>query len=253
MFLYFVEGHESISLEQARSLGLGHAFDETPKCRAVRGGPDGKNGCIAAADQRLKTAEGKPLSVRYAPDEQAWSGETPISGVRVGYYHGHPPTPDSLARAEQLPGYVVPTCDGQEWRFPSVRQVDEEGQPQCLLPSTYRQLPSRKLVPDKPLERCRWLWDATEEAWQALVADADLPEEHFVELAGKLLSANYYATDVELATLGAFGQTFWGEVNNIVSLCVGAESFFRWKEAQETPGKSLSAETGSSASDSSAA
>lgn len=261
MFLYFIaDATAPPSLKALQELGLGYAFDTNPFVRQVSDGPNGGHGHLAIAPERFRIlgefredgtrGPDAELKKAYSPDpkQQTWV-EAPLPGVWIGWWNDHLPSPESLQRAELVNGYALEMCDGQTWRFAAVCEADEEtGERVCQLPCHYRMTPQRTLVPGEPLERVRWLWENTEAAWQAMVNGANQTKDNTVELVGKLLMANYYASDIELGALGAFGQTFAGDPVNIASLCLGYASWNSWKEAHETEGKSASETTGPSAS-----
>ena len=251
-FLYYAAGEAApVRQDRAAELGLSHAIDRNPESPEVRGGPDGGHGYLFAVSDRLRLFDEdggveRTLPVAYQPDHQTWV-ETPWPNVWVGYYNDHPPTPADLVRSETIAGYNFDLADGNKWLLPAVRQC-VEGEPVSQLPSKLRMTPERKLVPAGPLDRAKWLWDATEKAWLSMITEKDLPEAEVNELVGQLFSANYFATDVELSAIGAFSQENFDNPVDLLAVSIGYFSWLEWKDAQETEKKSVSVTTGSGTS-----
>lgn len=118
-FLYFVPGLDKpASLEDAASAGVAYAFESKGRlqCAPINGRtPTGSPGMLLFDQQRLGAAP-----PGYRPDEQTWR-KIPGSETWAGFYKEHRPTPESLARSEQLTGELLNLGDGQQWLAPQLK------------------------------------------------------------------------------------------------------------------------------------
>lgn len=231
-FLYYLPGEkQQPSLEKLSEKGIGYAFDTPPFHMPLQGnGPGGNRvGVLVGCQDRMGEH-----SIRYLPNEQEWI-ELP-AGVWLGWYRNAKPTPADLARDQQLPGYDLTMADGNQWTIPLVRNVDDCGEPVCMLPAVLvRDKHSRSLVPGPPIERYRYLWDATEWAWTAMVSEEDIAEEKAEEAVGMLYGANYYVGVEELLALGLYSTQL-----RPLGLLALSISYTRWQAWSDAKKKELS-------------
>lgn len=128
-FLYFVEGQQnSIQREDLAAAGLGYAFEGPPRFRGCAPGPGGGPGLVCAADESTKLG--------YFADRQTWR-QIPGSRHWLGWYQDDLPTPEALARKEQLDGHYVTLADERPWLAPIARgwtEFEGEARWYCNLP-----------------------------------------------------------------------------------------------------------------------
>ena len=112
--LYFVPGVSVISPEKIGELGLSYAVK---KFNAIgcRVGPNGSSGAIVSSDGQV---------VGYFPDRQQWTpaprGDSDDPPFWIGFDREQRPTPETLARTEQLVGQRVMFRDGSVWNVPQL-------------------------------------------------------------------------------------------------------------------------------------
>lgn len=109
-FFYYLPGSQSPKLADAINAGLGYAFPSFA-ARGCMSGPDGDIGAVCGV-----TSE----QLGYFANRQTWR-RIPGSSAWVGYYTDAPPTPEDLARTEQIDGHKVKLCDGRYWLCPIAR------------------------------------------------------------------------------------------------------------------------------------
>lgn len=185
------------------------------------GGPAGAGGSILA-DQRHTDA----ARCRYEPDGQEWL-PTDCPGLHVGRWHDLPmPTPEQLAREDQLDGHAVELADGNAWTVPVARgYVEQDGDLRwyCALP---QRLDWRggEWHRGEVLPRYAHLWSISErweERWAAGFAMAvaaaagedggeavavELSLTDAADLAVEVLAVNYRITAAEVSLLGLFAD-----------------------------------------------
>lgn len=208
-FLYFVPNQTFLRREDLVALGLAYAF-ESPAVsnRGVSGGPAGQDGVLVAG------AGLDGSQVLYVKDRQTWR-QIPQSTVWVGYETAAPPSPDDLARADQLDGYWLELADGQRWLVPIARGYRESADEGELKLYWSLRLPQRlELAADGRwtdggiLPRYAALWDFAQ-SWLALrcgtAGEEDvrrLDAQGRIDAAVLALQANYQLSRVEAALLG---------------------------------------------------
>lgn len=239
-FLYYLPGEKQRpGDDRLRELGLPYVAGRKLFASDIHQGPDNGSGWLMADQGRLGE-----YAARHMPGEQEWQ-ETP-DGWWLGYYKAAPPTPDDLAHDQQLAGYDLTMGDGNVWTLPLVRNVDEAGEPVCMLPAKLvRDKATRALVPGPPIERYRYLWEATEWAWLAMVSGEEVDGTRFEETAALLLGSNYAVGAEELVALGLYSTELGPP-----KLVAAATGFLQWKawaaqkktttQPQETDGPSTS-------------
>ena len=246
--LYYAPGLSgTIELPKVQEIGLGHAFERNPFCREVKSNtPDGGNGLLLIDRTRLKkwVPGDKPdapdqavdlsPSMNIDPEVQYWEQlpsptDQPLYG---GYYVDEKPMPTDLIRSEYLRGGEIRMGDDNLWELPLVRRFDEATEePISALPSNYRLSSEGKLTPDKTLPRWKWLWEATEDAWNAMVNEQDVTDDAMLETAGKIFTANYAVSPMELSLLRVFADGVMPAT--IVAICLDYVTWSRWSEAKK--------------------
>ncbi len=200
MFLYYLPGRRSIpTLDQLKEIGLDCAFERTSTTCGVTGGPDDGSGIVMCQDPT------PGVRVGYYPNEQTWTKvpagpNGPPQAYWIGWYTTKPPTPEVLARENQLPGRMVRLGDGQRWLIPSARQ----------LPHVFRFTPGDGwhgeiaeahawILPEA--DRVRSAYTKAAAAWlpgQPFWVDVEAED---IDLAAKLLGTNYRVGAFELTAL----------------------------------------------------
>ena len=209
-FLYYVPGRSSVTLESAKEVGISHAFERQPSCRAVvANGPDGGSGCIAI-DPSWDITPG------HYPDDQSWvaapATECGSPPYWLGFLKEDPPRPEDLAREKQLPGKAITFDSGHQWVVPRLRAQPEDAEwPtwSCNLPRRVILDISGRWVYGEVLERYRELWswacrtvgiiasEVASEGSAEIASDADA-----CEFASMCLGVNYRVSRVEVAMMG---------------------------------------------------
>lgn len=210
-FLYFVPG-SATRLDELRQLGLGYAFDADPTPRGCQSGPGGANGVIVC-DERSVPLE----KLGYWPARQTWK-KHPIRDYWVGMYQEARPTPDDLARPEQIPGEWLKLDDGNKWLAPKARrweEFDEQLLWLCDLPKRLTLDDSGRWTLGEIKPRYERLWTlamAYEAAMnEAIVNNGAQPDgtvrfqfDAIDDLAVGCLQTNYRVSVVELDMLGVY-------------------------------------------------
>lgn len=165
-----------------------------------------------------------------------WSEPLPglPAAVRVGW--ATKPTPELLARREQLPGYWFDDVDGRRWRVPLVRRVDAAGTPRAATPCYLTFDTSGELVPGEPVAKYRYLSEVCDECWPrldeffrhdqhvaaAIEAGEDvgelgprppLPTADVLRWLSAIVATNYYASAQELVLLGVWSDVGLGPLS----------------------------------------
>lgn len=238
-FLYFLPGPSQPSAAEWRAAGLGYAFDASPAVRGCTGGPGGQNGAILA-DPRTPAEE-----VGYFPDRQTWrqlhvprstvhrppsTPACPPTAAYVGY--SALPSPQDLARPEQLRGHWLTLLDERQWLVPVARAYTEEdgdlrwfhNVPQVLeLDDAGRWQPGRVTARYAALWElaCRWdeasmqaVLSATQEDAGPVTVAFDFQDT--VDAAVQVLAANYRLGPTEASLLGILAPHLAREILNAV-------------------------------------
>lgn len=194
--LYYSPNTKMVTADAARRLGLGYAFESGgPACLEAHKGPDGGHGCIfvfpdAAGDH-------PPIHVT---DRHEWI-QLPGSGVYVGVDPDQLPTPESLARREQIDGHFVTLGDGCEWLVPVARMI-----------SGATPLPRRlawdgtEWTPGDVMPKYRELFGAACRLWEVLSGGdaAELTLSTECDIAATALAINYRIGPAEISLMGLF-------------------------------------------------
>lgn len=204
MFLYFVPGRHTLGREQLAGLGLGYMLDAGSdfSTRDVPGaGPSGGSGVVFASVPPDHTGH-----VKVDLGNQVWR-QVPGSEAWVGHYKDRRPTPDNLARTEQLPGHWLKLLDGSEWLVPIARdwiEADGDCRWRIVLPRALDLAADGRWTYGPVVARYQPLWELTE-AW--ISHRCGKPQERFadqgdINAAVYVLQQNYRLGRVEAAMLG---------------------------------------------------
>lgn len=238
-FNYFLPGRRAVKLENLVELGLGYAFEPesaadpratfTP--RPVTNGPGGQHGIIVSASDEW---------VGYFQGKQAWKQE-PGKEYWVGYWKDTPPTPETLARANQIDGRMLRLEDGNAWLIPVARQYDEfDGviMARQMLPTRLTRDELGNWVHGDIKQRYRLFWDLTNAFIQAIVDDQQQFHD-YDDLVVEAFKCNYRVSAIELDMLGIYDATVRDRVIRIVTDLDGYRDLVKKKQALLDSGGSL--------------
>lgn len=233
-FNYFLPGRTKVTIDELRELGLGYVFDpETaaspdanPKVpRAVVNGPGGQHGLIVSPSSEF---------CGYFKDQQVWKQEIDCD-YWVGMWRDKRPTPETLARENQIYGSALLLDDGHFWSFPMARHYDEfDGEIRvtrtiaCALTRNEAGL----WLPGEPKKRYRELWRLATEYQQARAAADTFSELDNLVVA--CFQANYRVSAIELDLLGIYDDDVRARVPRILMDDDSLELLF--KKKLTTPG-----------------
>ena len=223
--LYFVPNRTAITLDDARGLGLGYAFEQKPDARKVIGaGPDGQPGVVFADESRVER-------LGYHKDDQTWM-KIPGSDAWAGYETKSPPGPEGLARTKMLAGHFVKLADGNQWLVPIARSIEPGADSlvyHCPLPRTIGLADDGSWSHDEVRPVYAELWSIAERWWDSVTqagigevdGSTDTVEVAFdfdgvVDAALLALSTNYRVGRTEAAMLALFDDRNVGDVLNAV-------------------------------------
>jgi len=211
--LYFRSGSTvRVTLDDVRALGLEHAYDRQPTSREQIGcGPSGKSGVVFADPDRMGAG-----GIGYYPDQQTWEAVPVEEGepvLWIGFWNDNRPSPQDLARKEQVTGPRVRLADGQEWMVPLVQHWEEDGK-RCALPQVVKRLAKGTWVCGEIVPKYRAIWEASQRFWGVLMsmyeaaAGGDRTEDYqfdgLYDFASELLGLNYAIGPLEVSALGLF-------------------------------------------------
>jgi len=181
-------------------LGLRGAVDTRggPAFSTVhRNGPDGGAGGIAVGGPAARCPR-----LGYYPEEQTWCG-CADGAYWVGYETSRRPTPEDLARPEQVDGYPVELLDGQEWLVP-VARVFPHGTclPHRLSLGVHGEV-LKELLPEFVAISRR-----AEEVFDALAESGRYTQDwaEALALASEVLAVNYFGNRWTFSALGLFTE-----------------------------------------------
>lgn len=240
-FLYYLPGVTSYpTREQLVERGIGYAFDGEYAGGKPRG-PDGAEGFLLADPKRVER-------IGYLKDQQRW---VQCGDVWVGAYTDAIPTPDDLARDEQLGGHWVKLADGRTWLVPVARSYQEQdGELRWFhaLPRTLKRSPDGHWVPGDVLPRYRSLWDLAVRFDVALSAarneaDQDDPRlailrfDDLIESAIEAVQWNYRVGTAEAELLGLFAFDSRGlspDAWRVLKAVIDEETYLEWLKKKVT-------------------
>lgn len=220
--------------------GLGYAFEGVPLSREIHNKtPSGGAGILFADPKRQ--AEG---SVKCDMDAQEWR-KMPRPGqsdIYIGYWKDAPPTPEDLARKNQLGGYSIPLADDKRWNIPLVRMFDEAaGQLKSNLPCYIDLDESGKPVNGQPLAAYAHLWELTAPYAEQMMAEGeeaeDTTQEDIQNAARTILQVNYLVDWPELAVARVL--TNQQMAHNVVAVAVDWPTYLKWREVSKKKTPSL--------------
>lgn len=243
-FLYFKAGSiaKVVTKQDVRELGLEYALGDSIENREVLSGPGGQRGVVFC-----DSARAGDRSAGYFPDQQTWR-EMPTRDGRpplwIGYWNDAPPTPESLARASQLPGVPVLMADERHWLIPIVRNYDEQRDVYTSnLPAYLDYDGEGRIVPGQVLACHQRLWDLT-----APVADAQFgtgdpleSEQQLYTAVVALLTANYVVDLPELVVLGVLASDY--SLATVVEVSCRYDRLKKWIAESEEQKKTESTPT----------
>jgi hypothetical protein len=112
-FIYAIDGISAASKKKLIDVGLDSVL-VSPQTRGnLKNGPGGC-GCLLLTNSR----ESKKL--QYKPEEQTWR-KSNNKKFYIGFYNDEKPTPQELAREEQIDGHYITDLDGNKWLIPCAR------------------------------------------------------------------------------------------------------------------------------------
>jgi hypothetical protein len=224
-FLYYAAGGKrSIALAEAKTLGLGYAFDRQITSCGVERGPDGAAGTVVADPSRID-----PSRIGYYPDAQTWRVfpnpqsliPNPLPSVWIGYATAEPPGPADLIRLRPLDGHWVELADGRPWLVPIARGYSSDGSGGYLaLPQTIALDAVGKWDTGRVIPKYEALWSLAQRWWDSLIgarpaADSDAARSageglttvvfefsDWIDAAVTALAANYRVGPIEVDLLG---------------------------------------------------
>jgi len=209
-FLYYAAESFAPAIEKH----LASRLDGGQHQQAVLRGPDGQNGTLLAAADRID-----PTKVKYRPAEQTWHlvDAAGRPAYWIGTINGEEPRGEDLARKKTLPGHLVELGDGRTWLCPVARgQAAEDGRlvwyhtlPRSIVlaPQSDREWEHGPVVP-----RYARLWQLAGQYWQARAGsaspdaiagdDVTFDFQNAAAAAVECLAANYRVSAVEVSLLG---------------------------------------------------
>lgn len=203
-FLYFAAGVEAtITLERAKQLDLGYAFDAAPGSAKLEGRtPSGGVGMLFADPSRLGEA-----TFAYMPDAQEWIKRPGDDSIWLGWYKKLPPTPAELGRAKGLPGEALELGDGRRWMIPRLLYYSGGDGFVLDLPCRAKLLESGEWGNGEVLEKYAAAAEFGERLYQGMVRSElgqapRLTTTEMLDIACELLSINYAVHKLEVSALG---------------------------------------------------
>ena len=204
-FQYFFPDRRTIKLKQLLDAGLGYVFEPETSARTktpftpipVTNGPGGKHGIIVSLSDE---------HIGYYKDKQVWKQE-----IDTEYWVGmwtdpaKRPTPESLARENQIKGQWLRLADGHDWLLPMARHwVEFDGDIifRRTLPARLTRDDNGDWVPGEVKERYRELWRLATECWQKSTHGDGYEFREIDNLVIECFKTNYRMSAVEIDLLG---------------------------------------------------
>jgi len=245
-FNYYLPNRDNVTLPELLSLGLGYVFEPDSAAspaasfapRQVINGPDDQHGLIVS---RSDTHCG------YYKNDQVWKKS--ISGdYWVGMWKADRPTPQSLARANVIPGKDILLDDGNTWEIPRARQfeeIDDDIVALNALPTNLTLDGLGQWCRGEVKKRYRKLWQLVADYF-TMVADAAVNEQGEMRItfayesnvAIEAFTCNYRVSAIELDLLGIYDTDVHKQVIWIVTDRDGWELLYKKKLATQDTGSS---------------
>lgn len=212
--LYYVPKLQAISKPDLSRFGIDEVFGRQPIAqRSTSPGPDGHGGVVFGL-----SVNGKDSRIGYFPDRQEWQEfKTGENSVFLGRDENNLPTPDNMARSEEITGHQVELLDGNKWTIPLARSFPEG----MVFGMAYSGIgkdgkPIKEILP-KYVEICR----IAEKAWNGVQFDlgwvedgdlADFPDDQILTMACQFLTLNYHLTLKEVLFLRLLNENKSNEI-----------------------------------------
>ena len=204
-FNYFFPNRRAVKLPQLVELGLGYAFDpetsaapKTPfEQRPVTNGPGGQHGLIVSLSDEY---------CGYYKDLQEWKQEIDTE-YWVGMWRDKPPTPDTLARENQIAGHWLRLEDGHDWLLPLARhwsEFDGEVKYERTLPARLTRTATGEWRSGDVKIRYRELWRLATELMAAIAEGTVGQFTEYDNLVIECFQCNYRVSAIELDLLGVY-------------------------------------------------
>ena len=238
--LYYIPKRQQVKPDEIAALGLSHAITNGFVPRRCQGGPDHGSGVVVA--QGIDAAD-----LGYYADQQQWE-KADGQDWWVGYYADRQPTPENLARENQISGHLVTLLDGNKWVIPLVRQWaaddDEPGWFSPLPRAMKRE--GGKWTSNEVLPRYAHLLDYAAKYFDlvmtaAVEGETEVDDDWLMDAAATLLAVNYR---VSFAEIGALQLCGIDQFIAILDAAIDRKEIHRWAQK-----KIESATDGASTSD----
>ena len=206
-FNYFLPGRTRVSLEDLLELGLGYVFEpetvatsKTPFTpRPVTNGPGGQHGLIVSLSDEY---------CGYYKDRQVWKQEVDCD-YWVGMWRDKPPTPETLARENLIPGQWLRLADGKSWMFPTARHWGEEDDRvvwECGLPARLTRDDTGRWISGDVKPRYQELWRLATGLLEAILGGSATQFSERDNLVIECFRCNYRVSAIEIDLLGVHDQ-----------------------------------------------
>jgi hypothetical protein len=206
-FQYFFPDRRSIKLEQLLEAGLGYVFDPETSAKTktpfnpiqVNNGPGGKHGLIVSLSDE---------HIGYYKDKQVWKQE-----IDTEYWVGmwtdsaKRPTPESLARENQIKGQWLRLADGHDWLLPMARhwvEIDDELRFEHTLPTRLTRNAAGYWRSGEVTERYRELWRIATDLMSAYVTNSFVEFTEEDNAVVECFKTNYRVSAMEIDLLGIY-------------------------------------------------
>lgn len=204
-FQYYFPNRRSIKLNDLLEAGLGYVFEPETSARtktpftpiSVTNGPDGQHGLIVSLSDE---------HIGYYKDKQTWKQEFGAD-YWVGMWtdSAKRPTPESLARENQIKGQWLRLADGHDWLLPMARhwvEFDGDVISQRTLPTRLTRNSEGEWVPGEVKERYRELWRLATECMQRDSENGPFEFNEIDNMVIECFRTNYRMSATEIDLLG---------------------------------------------------
>lgn len=210
-FTYFFPGRQGAGVSPNFLAENQLGYLRTGATRKTTRGPGGEGGLLVAGpgDQTVEFTENQIW--RPIPQSTAWVGFDPQAA----------PTPEALAKREQLQGHEAVLGDGQRWLIPVARgwmEQESELRWYVALPQKSSLNTDGEWTRGEVVRRYRELWGHTERWWGVLSSvngSATLVEfDHEEQACVCALQTNYYLGPTEVDLLELLDDETRGRILN---------------------------------------